>query len=268
MERKWRAILNWTCYFFNYLRWKLHIVNNPNNINLSKITPGSVPVLLNNFNRLEPLKKLVSWLLTLDTPVSIIILDNKSTFHPLLEYYDSLESNSIQVIRMGFNSGLFGLSHYFEKLKMYEKIVISDCDLVPYPDTPRDTLTQLCTLLDRFPQYNHVGMSLGIRDIPDTYPLKSMVLAWEKRFWPPLAKEVGSIAYEADVDTTFGMWRNTSILSPFARALRTKPPFTLKHVDWYIDPEISNSENNYYMSTCSSCGSWTKEWIRWKNQLS
>src|SRR5690606_12768840 len=185
--RKWKAFKNRLNYLSEFLTWRIHLVTHPKKIDHTKIIEGTIPVLLNNFNRLEPLKQLISWLTSLHTPVSIIILDNKSTYPPLLEYYESLKGNSIQVIKIDFNSGLFGLSYFFRKLKRHDKIVISDCDLVPYIDTPKDALTKLSSLLDRFPEYNHVGMSLGIQDIPDCYPLKSLVLAWETKFWPPFA---------------------------------------------------------------------------------
>jgi len=262
--RKWKALKNRLNYLTTFFKWQIHLVKHSKKLDYGKIIEGSIPILLNNFNRLESLKQLISWLCSLDTPVSIIILDNKSTYPPLLEYYDSLKESFIQVIKMDYNSGLFGLSYYFKKLDKYDKIVISDCDLVPYMDTPKDTLTKLSALLDDFPAYNHVGLSLGIDDLPDSYPLKSLVLAWEERFWPPFAKEVGAMAYEAEVDTTFGMFRNTSIISPFKAALRTKPPYTLKHLDWYIDPQFKDREYDYYMSRCSPFGSWTREWIRWK----
>lgn len=264
---KWKAGFDHVQYLIEYLKWKGHLFFvNESKIDHTKIKDGSIPILLNNFNRLEPLQKLVLWLMSLDTPISIIILDNKSTFPPLISYYASLKDGPIQVIRMGFNSGRFGLLHYFTKLKKYNKIVISDCDLVPYADTPKDILTHLSTLLDKYPEYNHVGVSLEIQDIPDTYPLKELVLAWEKKFWPPMAKEINAEAYEAGIDTTFGMWRSNSIISPLAPALRTKLPYRLQHIDWYLNPKDINLEYKYYISTCSTFGSWTKELVRWNSR--
>lgn len=264
LARKSKALLHYLHHFIELTKWKWHILLTTNQIDHTKIKEGSIPILLNNFNRLEPLKLLVAWLTSLETPVSVIILDNKSTFPPLLNYYKSLNDSSVQVIRMDFNSGRFGLLHYFRKLRRYDKIVISDCDLVPYADTPKDILTHLSFLLDKYPEYNHIGTSLEIQDIPDAYPLKRLVLAWEKKFWPPLAEEINSEAYEAEIDTTFGMWRSNSIINTHAPALRTKPPYRLKHVDWYHDPTNIDHEYKYYISTCSPFGSWTKEFVRWK----
>lgn len=268
MSRKWYGLLSYVHYFVRYVKWKRHLVfTGTVPLDYSQIKEGSIPILLNNFNRLEPLRELVSWLQSLETPVSVIILDNKSTFPPLLEYYASLKNSPVQVIMMGFNSGRFGLMHYFKKLRKYDKVVISDCDLVPYADTPRDTLLHLSALLDKYPEYNHVGVSLEIRDIPDTYPLKPLVLAWEKKFWPPIAKEVNNEAYAANVDTTFSMWRTNATLSPLTPALRTKAPYRLKHLDWYLNPHAINPEYKHYMGTCSSFGSWTRELVRWKTEV-
>lgn len=267
--RKSKALIDHCFYFIEYLKWKMYLLfSKGKRIDHTKIKEGSIPILLNNFNRLESLKELISWLMTLETPTSIIILDNKSTYLPLLNYYASLKNSPIQVIKMTFNSGRFGLIHYFKKLKKYNKIVISDCDLVPYDHTPKDVLTQLSNLLNKYPEYNHIGVSLEIQDIPNTYPLKKLVIDWEKRFWPPYAREINSEAYEAEIDTTFSMFRSNSTINPHAAALRTKRPYTLKHVDWYLNPKKINQEYRYYISTCSSFGSWTRELVRWKRDTS
>lgn len=268
-SQKWNGLLSYGHYFIRYAKWKSHLIfRGTDQIDHTRIKEGSIPILLNNFNRLESLKELISWLTSLNAPISVIILDNKSTFPPLLDYYASVKNSSIQVIKMGFNSGRFGLIHYFKKLKKYNKIVISDCDLVPYTDTPKDILGHLSALLDKYPEYNHIGVSLEVRDIPDTYPLKPLVLAWEKKFWPPIAKEVNNEAYDAKVDTTFSMWRSNSILSPLAPALRTKAPYRLKHTDWYFNPQDIDQEYQHYIGRCSSFGSWTQELVRWKRNAS
>lgn len=68
-------------------------------------------MLVNNFNRLAPLRRLVDWLGSLPDPVALVILDNGSDYPPLLDYYARLPTSVAQVLRLRFNSGLWGLSH-------------------------------------------------------------------------------------------------------------------------------------------------------------
>src|SRR5690606_6941213 len=79
--RKSKALIDHCFYFIEYLKWKMYLLfSKGKRIDHTKIKEGSIPILLNNFNRLESLKELISWLMTLETPTSIIILDNKSTY--------------------------------------------------------------------------------------------------------------------------------------------------------------------------------------------
>ena len=47
---------------------------------------SSIPIIINNYNRYSAFIKLVDWLSSAGF-VNIIVLDNQSTYPPLLEYY-------------------------------------------------------------------------------------------------------------------------------------------------------------------------------------
>jgi len=98
-RNKWKGLNN---LFFRTKRdflWEIHRRIHRIEIDHSKIPNGAMPIMINNFNRLELLKKQVNWLLTLKDPVAIIIVDNKSTLPPLLEYYEHLSHPNVQVIK-------------------------------------------------------------------------------------------------------------------------------------------------------------------------
>lgn len=223
-----------------------------------RIAPGAIPVVINNFNRLETLRVLVDWLMGVEGPAAIIIVDNASTYPPLKEYYRTLRNHPrVQLVRLGFNSGLEGMEDIGRELCGIPKYVVTDPDLVPYPGTPRDILRRMAEFLDRHPEINHVGASLEIADIPDFYPLRSKVLEWESQFWPPRAKPLGDDGVEAWVDSTFAMYRGTSDVSAVTPAARLNRPYTLKHADWYIDPARMSAEQDFYRGVCSEVASWS-----------
>jgi len=227
-----------------------------------RIRPGSVPVVINSYNRLEALKIEVEWILGLDGEPSVIILDNASDYPPLLAYYASLDHPHVQVVFLGYNSGLEGLEDLAGELKRFPKFVITDPDLVPYPDTPSDILSRMSDFLDRYPQYRQVGASMEIRDIPDCYPLREQVRQWEARYWPPEAAVVEEGAFEAWVDTTFGMYRSNSDVTRIEPAVRLDRPYTLRHVDWYLDPDNLNEEQEQYLAACTRVASWNDHLLR------
>src|SRR5690606_9421537 len=127
-------------------------------INKDKLIKGTIPVIINNFNRLESLKVLLEWLANLTTPISILILDNGSTYEPLLKYYASLESkdDNIQIIRFTHNNELRKILPMSMALRRFDKYVVTDADLIPYPNTPNDIFQKMSDLLDKHPEINHL----------------------------------------------------------------------------------------------------------------
>ncbi|MFA0962762.1 hypothetical protein AB9P05_13250 [Roseivirga sp. BDSF3-8] len=215
--------------------------------------PGTIPVIINNFNRYASVRALVQWLQHLSVPTSLVILDNHSTYPPLLEYYDTLNEPGLQVVRLKKNHELGMVLPSTMVLNEFEKYVVTDADLLPYPSTPPDMLEQMMLALDKYPYLNHVGASLEVQDIPAHYPLCKEVRRWEQQYWCHKAEPEG---YRACIDTTFAMYRRTSQVNLVAPAMRLDRPYTLRHLDWYIDPDDMTEEYRYYLHHCTTISTW------------
>lgn len=260
LQNKWRGFTNRYHKFKRYLLWDIHTILHRIEPDYSKIAKDSIPVLINNFNRLELLQKQIDWLLSLEDKVSIIIIDNLSTYPPLLEYYENIKHPQIQVVYLNFNSWRKGAEYLGEKkLADFEKYIITDSDLLAFESTPSNLISHISKLMDKYPQYNHIGTSLEINDLPDYNPLKKKIIQHESQYWTPAAKVIDNEVSIALVDTTFAMYRNTSRVLPTGPALRTLRPFTLKHVDWYLDPNQNSSEYQFYLDSCKSFATWAHE---------
>ena len=74
-----------------------------------------------------------------------------------------------------------------------------------------------------------------------------------------MAKCLNEKTYEAKIDTTFAMYRKSSKVLLTEPALRTTRPYTLKHIDWYLDPENHTEEFKYYLRSCKSFATWAHE---------
>jgi hypothetical protein len=223
------------------------------NLENNFIVGDTTPVIINNFNRLKSLDILIKWLLSLNDRVSIIIVDNHSSFPPLLEYYATLNTRGITVIKLGRNYGTEALLPITLSLKNANTFVVTDADLVPYSTTPKNILTKMKEVLREYQTANHVGASLEINDLPDHYPLKPSVIEWESQFWKNKRRDG---LYIANIDTTFAMYRAGSNVRKVSPALRLDRPYTLMHVDWYINPESIDEEYRYYMSSCNDAATW------------
>ena len=212
----------------------------------------NIPIIINNFNRHGALIKLIDWLNSAGYE-NIIILDNQSTYPPLLEYYK--QQTHCTVIHLGANLGHKALW----KSSVYNKIrnsyfCYTDPDLVPVLECPKDLLLHLIELLWKYPNVVKAGTGLRITDIPDHFKLKDDVLAWETRHWKD---SVEKNVFNAPVDTTFALYRPRTLHNVFAPALRTGEPYTMHHTPWYINSENLTDEEIFYRNKSTEISWWS-----------
>jgi hypothetical protein len=202
-----------------------------------------IPVIINNRNRLTYLLQLVHWLENAGMK-KIIILDNDSTYPPLLDYY---KTTSHRVIKLNENVGHLALwksSVYKEFVSQY--YIYTDPDLVPIDRCPKDVVKFLLSKLDQYSSPEKIGLGLQIDDLPDHYANKEQVLKWEKRYW---TNAVDETVFAAEVDTTFALYRPfTNGAQWVSPAYRTNFPYVAKHLPWYENTADPGEENNYYAS--------------------
>jgi len=230
-------------------------------IQYDKIIGNSIPVLIINYNRCQTLMQMVDWLQNLEDAVSIIIIDNASTYPPLLQYYDCINYPNVQVMRFEKNHRLKKMIAISQTMQQFDYYVITDSDLTPYHDTKGDILSRMKAMLEKYKDINHVGASLAIHDLPDHYPLKEAVESWESQFWDK-PREEG--VFDACVDTTFGMYRGDSYAMELYPALRLGKNYSLKHADWYLDPLNISAEGRHLMDVSTNVSTWN---TRLKNAL-
>lgn len=204
------------------------------------------PVFIICRDRVSCLQSLLRWLEQAGQR-EIYLVDNASSYPPLLSFYQNCPH---PVLRLPENLGprvLWG-TPIVERLAAQRFYLVSDPDIIPNAECPLDAIDHLFQLLQKYPQAERVGLGLCIDDIPDYYPHKDLVLAWERQFWQ---QPVEPSVYLAAVDTTFALHR------PAARAttnlaLRTGTPYVARHQPWYLDPRQLPEEEAYYRAHARS----------------
>lgn len=222
--------------------------------------PPSIPIIIINFNQLFYLKKLVNFLVTRKFE-NIVIIDNNSTYLPLLDYYKTVPKN-VTVEYMHKN---FGHMVFFESAELQKKYgqgfyVVTDADIVPNDNLPEDFMNgMLDLLLKEFNEVTKVGFALDIENIPDYYVLKDKVIHWETQFW---TRKYGGRenSYLANIDTTFALYKPkypTEFKNNyFVSAIRLANDFTSQHGGWLIDHQNLTEEQEYYKANASESSSW------------
>ena len=200
---------------------------------------SQIPILINNRDRLACLLQLIGWLERAGQS-NIHIIDNDSSYPPLLDYYRHCPH---RVIKLGGNFGHLApwTQGIVQDLAQDQYYVVTDPDIVPVEYCPADALARFQEILARYPDRSKVGFGLKIDDLPTHYKFAEAVKAWEGRFWEQ-SLEPG--LYDATIDTSFALYRPNSPHN--LNGLRTGEPYVARHTPWYVDTRHPNVEDKYY----------------------
>src|SRR5208283_345557 len=134
----------------------------------------TIPVYIINRDWLSCTKRLVDWLLDAGTE-RIVIVDNASTYPPLLEYYEALPKG-VELYQVGCNKGPLVFWERELHLAQDTPYVLTDSDVVPADCCPKNLIEKLEEILNTHGECPKVGPGLRIDNIPDSLPFKDRVL--------------------------------------------------------------------------------------------
>jgi glycosyltransferase involved in cell wall biosynthesis len=213
----------------------------------------NIPIIINSFNRLTCLKQAIAAYESKQLPNPIIIIDNGSSYGPLLEYYKTL---SYEIIMLGRNLGHEALWKSGLYANRFNKgyFVYTDPDVVLIEECPSDIIHHMYNIMQRYPKFLKLGLGLKIDDLPDHFPNKEAVISWEKQFWDTQF-EPG--VYKADIDTTFAL-HDPRQRSAWARSFRTGHPYMARHTTWYLDPHNLPEDEIFYKNVDKTITHWSR----------
>lgn len=199
-----------------------------------------IPIYINNFNWLTSTRRMVEYLRAIPEADPIIV-DNASTYPRLLEWYES--QCPVRVVRLPTNThGIRGVWDAVMDLPKKDYFVVTDSDL-SLEGVPRDMLDVLQAGLERHGDVAKCGLSIETKDVPDGYPMRGHVLDWEQQFW---RRRRDRQFWEADIETTFAMYRGRRWQFCYSPSLRADRPYTARHLPWYLTPRTMDDEARYY----------------------
>lgn len=206
------------------------------------------PVFVISYNLLTYVRDTVETLRKYNC--DIYILDNKSTYEPLLDYLRGLQRDSIANVH--FLDKNYG--HTVVYLPDWRKYAVrglyffTDPDLkFPecMPPTFLDDLAEICEARKAM----KVGLALQIHGVPlrtDAMYKGQPLALWESRFWSRLIPDKKYVLFDAEVDTTFCVYNTNVNRRP--THIRVAGPYTVVHRPW--DPlyknELSDDELEAY----------------------
>ena len=179
----------------------------------------------------------------------IVIVDNESTYPPLLEWY---ATNPCRIERHG-NVGIAApwLKQVVANLKA-PFYVVTDPDM-GLEDTPDDTLLYL---KDRMMSLNidKIGLGLDWQRVEDKSPYYKRLNLYEKDRWDKSVVQE-NVHMDVQIDTTFALYR---VPVYFIGGASTTFPYVARHYPWEFSLEEARSDEEfmYYMNHATSASSY------------
>ena len=211
----------------------------------------NIPIVILNRDRLYPLMEQVEALRKKGYN-NITIIDNRSTYGPLLEwyntvgvdvFYNNITENSCHAFR-----DLVQMQHpkFLDIIKDW--FVFNDSDIIPLDTVPDDYIEHLIGFATKYNKAK-VGMSIKIDDIDLNYPLNAWVHSYESGYWTNgIMDESGTELYPHPVDTTFAVHAPGTIPTWSNNTFRAGVPYIVKHAPFYYDPNNLPDDEKHYLS--------------------
>lgn len=258
-----------------YKNWFLKKQNHQMIMDLSEILDhdnrDQIPVFIVCYNNgvhvLNMVKQLNKYKIT------PIIINNCSTdIETLLTLNKIIDSSFAHVIHSKKNFGhLIGFMDSIYAL-LPEVFAYTDPDLQLNNNLPHDFLWQLSAITEKYSVYK-AGFALTLLDSeqmidnhhtkikfrPFTFKKEFNVTEWEKRFWRFKLSNPDYDLFQADIDTTFAVYRKSNFTGNFFDAIRVAGNFEAIHLPWYPNLDLIDSSQKKIYTHKNLSSSWLKK---------
>ncbi len=210
----------------------------------------SIPVIINNRDLLTWPKAMVERISKYDGVGDIIIVDNASTYQPLLDWYKTNPCKVIYQTNLGMAAPWICQAVNNLKAKYY---VVTDSDM-GLEDTPDDTLLYLKDRLESLKELEKVGLGLDWQRVESKSPYYDRLRRYEKDRWEK-SNVQDSVHVDVQIDTTFSLYSRQWY---FIGGGSTTFPYVARHYPWELSLEEAraNEEFKYYIDNATSASSY------------
>lgn len=225
-----------------------------------------IPIIINNRNLLTWPSKMLDACKTFEDVGEIIIVDNDSTYEPLIEWY---KTNPCEIIYSKNNGQSCPWIINLPNKLGCKYYVVTDPDL-DLTDTPKDSLIYIREKMQKYQEYSKIGLSLSNWQVSQNSPYYHHLKTWAIVNWDENSITDGLLVNQI-FDTTFGLYDLDKNIHTYKNC-STNTPYSAKHIPWEItndtisDLKNKNYEYFYYLSNATSASSY-KAFIGFNNFL-
>ncbi|MBF0158463.1 MAG: hypothetical protein HQL58_02970 [Magnetococcales bacterium] len=222
---------------------------------MKQISYNEVPIIINSFNKKTCLELLLNWLREYEYK-RIFIIDNASTYQPLLKYYDELlynfPPNVISIAKLSSNYGPFALwnKDLLRGLGIESEFVYTDSTVVPDENCPGDVVGYLQNVLVNHSTISSIGLGVRVDDIPQSNSSRDAIQKMESRLWQKPAMRG---FFWAESETTFTLYRPLAQRNSNPASIRSGYPYLARRTSWYTN-SLRLTEEEGFCATATGYG--------------
>ncbi len=182
--------------------------------------------------------------------LDVRIIDLGTTWEPALDWLADQRAILETGPKFGHPYDLWRSGLIFDLISPDVPYIVTDCDVIPGADVPKDWPARMVAELDEHPDIVKAGMSLDL-DMPHWTRGRSRIISWEGQYWI-LTKPCG--AYIAQTDTTLAAYRplrqsqtegHFRTFPGVTPAVRLPKPYLAQHLPWF-EPDPDSDELAWY----------------------
>lgn len=225
---------------------------------------ASIPIFIISWNQYTYVKSMVDQLQKYPG-MNIYIIDNKSTYEPLVKYLKEIDGkNGVKVLYQDKNYGhkVYETDHFLKFIDDLgvKKYVVTDPDLTLNTKMPSNFLEVLSKVSDMH-KANKVGLALDITnniDLDRRLDNKEANIAGqtiperESEWWKDPIPDPQYKLYRASIDTTFALInKEYRQVGKLENSIRIAGDFTAVHRPWLkgYENEMLPGELDYYVKS-------------------
>jgi len=223
------------------------------------MTQEQYPIFITTRDRLECVLELVDWLEKVGQE-EIYLVDNDSSYPPLLDWLNSTDHTVIRCANIGNTSPW--VSGAIDEYASDRYFATTDPDIIPVDTCPHDVFEYFESILK---SANHktgpTKISFGLRldDLPDHYKHKKLAISRHGRCQSDRCRVMGGKFFACANDAILALHRPGAAKS--ITGWRADDPYLARHTSWYDDLSNMNEELAYYMANVRRGGitNWSKQ---------
>jgi glycosyltransferase involved in cell wall biosynthesis len=208
-----------------------------------------IPVIINNRDLYTWPVAMLHRIMKYDGVGDIIIVDNGSTYPPLIHWYDRQTLVHVKRCENLGHGGAWVSNAVSELGSDYYVVTDSDMGL---QDTPDDTLMVLLEKLQNHSELEKIGLGLNWQTVPVESPYYHRLNLYEKDRWEK-SKVVDDVYVDVQIDTTFALYNKPHY---FIGGGSMSSPYVARHYPWEIINYSDDEEFKYYIDNASSSSSY------------